>query len=515
MLQGPYADDIAEIGLPMTTTTRFSLEDQGEVFFSSTATSKAVRTTLRAGLIRHIAGRLYTKNLDDPLEEVVRRRWSDVAGGMFPEAVIVDRTAFEARPSGPEGSVFLRSDTARVVRLPGLVLNSRRGRGPARDDTQFLGGALYLSSWPRRFLDNMRPSRARSGTRRTLSRPELEAQLEMLLANQGEDELNKLRDAAREIAKEVDRERELEELTSLIGALMGTRDSPLESPLAKATRASQGWDDARLALFDALFAALHAKVPVNIPARGEGPPFSFYEAYFSNFIEGTEFTVEEATAIVFEGAMPADRPKDAHDVLGTFDLVSDPTLSSRTPSDPGDLLALLKLFHARIMAMRPEERPGELKTTANRAGNTEFVSPLRVRGTLQRGYEYYTSLAPGFQRAAFLMFLVSEVHPFGDGNGRVARALANAELSAAGQQRLMIPIVYRDDYLGALRALSRRGAPAPLIRALSRAQAWSNEVDWSSIASALADLQRTNALLRTAEAEEQGVILRRPSELVD
>jgi Fic family protein len=494
---------------------RFSLEEQREVFFSSTATSRAVRTALRAGRVRHVAGRLYTKNLDEPLERVVRCRWSEVAAGMFPGAVIVDRTAFEARPVGPEGSVFLCSNTARVVRLPGLVLNCRRGVGPARDEAPFPGVALYLSSRARRFLDNMRPSRARSGTRRTLSRSELEAQLEMLLANQGEEELNKLRDAARDVAKEVDREPEFEELTALIGALIGTHDSPLVCPLAKATRASQGWDDARLELFDALFAVLHAEVPLNIPAHREGPTFSFYEAYFSNFIEGTEFTVQEATAIVFEGAMPADRPKDAHDVLGTFDLVSDSTLNSRTPSSADDLLALLKLFHARIMAMRPEERPGEFKTTANRAGGTEFVSPRRVRGTLERGYEYYASLAPGFQRAAFLMFLISEVHPFGDGNGRVARALANAELSAAGQQRLMIPIVYRDDYLGALRVLSRLGAPAPLIRALARAQAWSSEVDWSSMASALADLQRTNALLRRVEAEEQGVILRRPSELLD
>jgi hypothetical protein len=401
------------------------------------------------------------------------------------------------------------------VRLPGLVLNCRHGAGPARDDAPFLGGPLYLSSWARRFLDNMRPSRARSGTRRTLSRSELEAQLEMLLANQGEDELNKLRDAARDVAKEVDREQEFEELTTLIGALLSTRDSPLTSPLAKATRASEGWDDARLELFDALFAALHVNVPSNWPASGDGPTFSFYEVYFSNFIEGTEFTVEEAEAIVFEGAMPADRPADAYDVLGTFDLVSDPTLNSRTPSSADDLMALLKLSHARIMAMRPEERPGEFKTTANRAGSTEFVSPRRVRGTLRRGYERYASLTPGFQRAAFLMFLISEVHPFGDGNGRVARALTNAELSAVGQQRLIVPIVYRDDYLQALRALSRGRAAAPLIRVLARAQAWSGEVDWSNMASAQADLLRTNALLTPAEAEDQGVILRRPSELVE
>ncbi|MGC2373545.1 MAG: Fic family protein [Solirubrobacteraceae bacterium] len=498
----------------MTATTRFSLEDQDEVFFSSTATSRSVRSQLRAGRIRHVGGRLYTKNLDEPLEQVVRRRAWDVARGLFPGAAIVDRTAFQPLPAGPEGSIFLCSDTARVVRLPGLVLNCRRGPRPARGDMPFLGESLYMSSWPRRFLDNMRSSRARSGVRRTLTRPELEAQLETLLANQGEDQLNRLRDEATQIAGYLGRERELQELDALIGALLGTRDAPLASPLAKATRTGEGWDRARLELLDALFAALHTHVPVNRPAEQPiGSVFSFYEAYFSNFIEGTEFTVGEAQRIVFEGAIPIDRPKDAHDVLGTFDLISDPTLRASTPSSAAELESLLSEFHARIMAGRPEERPGQFKTRANRAGNTEFVAPTRVRGTLQRGFERYQSLEPGFRRAVFGLFLVAEVHPFGDGNGRVARALANADLSAAGQQRLTIPIVYREDYLAALRAMSRRGAPTPLIRTLSRAQAWTGEVDWSSMASAQADLERTNALLTSEEAEERGVILRLPSEL--
>src|SRR3546814_11695923 len=50
---------------------------------------------------------------------------------------------------------------------------------------------------------------------------------------------------------------------------------------------------------------------------------AFFEAYFSNFIEGTEFTVDEAAEIVFEGVIPAERPADAHDVVGTFRVVSD------------------------------------------------------------------------------------------------------------------------------------------------------------------------------------------------
>ena len=145
------------------------------------------------------------------------------------------------------------------------MLNCRRGPGPARDDAQFLGGALYLSSWPRRFLDNMRPSRARSGIRRTLTRPEIEAQLEMVLINRGEQDLNELRDAARGVAAEIEREAEFEQLSLLISGLIGTGDSPLVSALARATRAQEGWDETRLALFD----ATSSRAP-NSPSRRLG-----------------------------------------------------------------------------------------------------------------------------------------------------------------------------------------------------------------------------------------------------
>jgi hypothetical protein len=95
-------------------------------------------------------------------------------------------------------------------------------------------------------------------------------------------------------------------------------------------------------------------VPVDRPvAERISSTFSFFEAYFSNFIEGTEFTIEEAQDIVFRAVVPVDRPQDAHDVLGTFDLVSDPSLWARTPASADDLESLLSQFHERISSQTP------------------------------------------------------------------------------------------------------------------------------------------------------------------
>jgi fido (protein-threonine AMPylation protein) len=495
--------------------TTFSLATQPEVFFATSRTSRAIRRHLAAGEIRHVQGRLYTKNLSDPLPEVVRRRAWDVAAGYFPGAVIADRSAFELQPSGPNGAIFLCSGTQRVVRLPGLTLNCRRGPGPMPDDRPFLGDGLHLSSRGRAFLDNVRPSRARGGgVARTLSRAELEAQLQTILDRQGEQELNRLRDESRTLATALGATDEHRRLDELIGALLSTRDGPLLTARARAGRAGLAWDEDRLPLFDTLLAALNAHVPISRPERSEhmGPPFAFFEAYFSNFIEGTEFLIGEAEEIVFAGAIPDARPQDAHDVRGTYDIVSDPILRARVPNDAESLESLLRDVHARLFGAHPELEPGSFKSRPNRAGTTEFVAPSLVRGTLARGLERQLALPPGFQRAAFAMFLVSEVHPFADGNGRVARVLVNAELSAAGQQRLIVPTILRDDYLNALRAMSHHANPTPLIRVLDRTQELCAQLDWSDLHRAEERLRELHAFTPPSEADAGGLVLRLPSE---
>ena len=170
------------------------------------------------------------------------------------------------------------------------------------------------------------------------------------------------------------------------------------------------------------------------------------------------------------------------------------------PKDIKSFWALLSTRHEAILGSRPEVRPGQNKAQANRAGETVFVAPDLVRGTLAKGFEFYKVLESPSAKAAFMMFLISEVHPFDDGNGRVARVMMSAELVAAGLRRIIIPTMFRDDYLGALRALSRRGDPAAYLRMIDRAQQFSASIDFSDFASARRALEAANAFKDPGEA---------------
>lgn len=494
-----------------------TLAEMPEAFVSDTSITHAVSRAVKAGKLRKLASRLYTRNLTDPPETVVGRNLWHIVAGYFPGALIADRTALENVPA-EDGSLCLITERGKDVRLPGLTLRPRRGRGPLPSDLPFIAG-LCLSSTARAYLENMRPSRARGGrVARTLARRKIEERLDTLIRRGGEDAVNRLRDEIHAVAPDLDLKEEAAELGALIGSLLGTRDAVMSAPVALARRQGRPYDPDRLALFQTLHAALRDHPPLSRLAAERGPEgnstLAFFEAYFSNFIEGTEFTVEEAADIVFRGVIPNERPEDAHDVLGTWRIVSDGQEMRKIPQDTGALFRLLRARHAAIMESRPDKRPGEFKLTENRAGATVFVAPDLVAGTLQQGFDLCRGLETPFQRAVFTMFLVAEVHPFADGNGRAARIMMNAELVAADEERIVIPTVYRANYLSALKALSRNGPPEPLIRMLDYAQKWTAAVDWCTVEETRHELDACNAFLDSNVADEEGRRLRMPGRAV-
>lgn len=496
-------------------TRTFSVEEQPEVFASTAATSRAVGAAVRAGGVRKLSPRLYTRNIYEPPEQVVRRNWQRIAAAYFPGAVVVDRSAFEAKPSA-DGSLFLDAGpsytTRRPVRLPGLTLRPRSGPGPVPGDMPFME-ELHVSGPARKFLDNLRHSRARGEqVTRTLSRAEIEDELVRAAMLRGIGALNELRDGARAVAPALDAGEQMELLDGLIATVQGTGDAELATAAAWAHRQGEGFDPRRLELFEALQGYLLHDPQAARPEQPESlPALSFFEAYFSNWIEGTEFALDQAEEIVFTGEIPENRFEDAHDVLGTFEVVDDPAKRARVPDDAEGLTSLLRLHHAQMLGRRPAVNPGSFKLGRNQAGGTVFVHPDLVLGTLTEGFRYLAPLPAGLARAIFMMFLVSEVHPFADGNGRVGRVLMNAELSAVGQQRIVIPLPYRDNYLQGLRALSRNGNPRPLVRVLDFAQRYTAAIDWSDIENAKAQLAQTNAFVPPDVAEEEGLRLALPT----
>ncbi|MFY9469079.1 MAG: Fic family protein [Solirubrobacterales bacterium] len=457
----------------------------------------------RRGELRRISKGVYTANTAEPIERVVRRNWLEVAGLWFPGAVISGRSAVLARPTD-DGVLFIDAgpgySTNRTVDVHGLRLSAIRGPGPLPGDMPLK--RMYISGQARIALENCRPSRRRGTGTRTLSREELEDWLDRIAARQGSDELDRIRNQARSLARRVggDWLRWFETLDGLIGALRDTSEVALQTPAGIARGRGRAFDVARLEQFDRLRTELLAYRPLDSPEVDDpNQIFAFFEAYFSNFIEGTEFTVGEAERIVFDGRIPGDRPADAHDVLSTFKLAVDPAWRIATPSSADELIALARRINARVLHERPEKRLGEFKEVANRAGATTFVAPELVAGTLHQGWRFYESLPEGFARAVFVKYLIAEVHPFADGNGRTARLMLNAELSAGGQARFIVPHAYREDYLGAMRAMSIRSDPSAMIRMIERILGWVTRFDWRDLPSVRGSLERTNALLEKNE----------------
>jgi hypothetical protein len=229
----------------------------------------AASRALRRGELRRLGRGLYTANLDEPAEQLLRRRWIDVATLYFPGAVIVDRSALEARPA-PDGSLFLDSGLRprhpTPVELPGLHLRPRTGPGPLEGDMPF--GGLFRSGDARTGLDNMRSSRARGGASRTVGPAGLEEWLERIARNRGEKDLLKIRDEARNLAPLLDAREEQDRLDRLIAALLGTDDTRLVTEPGRARGRREPFDAARVRLFEVLHGALAGHIA---PLRPEPP----------------------------------------------------------------------------------------------------------------------------------------------------------------------------------------------------------------------------------------------------
>lgn len=456
-----------------------------EIIFASSqkSESRRIRHLLKENLIRKIASRIYTSNLNEDPATIIRRNWYRILARLYPNAILSHRSALEFKPTSA-GHIFLTYSYPANVQLPGLKVHLLKGFERIEGDNPFFEN-LYASQEARAFLENLRETRKGGEESKSLPVSEIEEKLDIIIRARGEQGLNAIRDKAREISTALQMQKEFKKLNQLISELLATGKSKrLTTPVAVARSMGEPFDPDRIKLFESLYEELAGKVfpelKVSTSINGY-KAFAFFEGYFSNYIEGTEFTVGEAKEIILTETPMPTRDEDSHDILGTYRIVSDKKEMAICSAKADEFLDLMRNRHTILLYARKPKKPGEFKDRNNRAGNTDFVDWTLVNGTLKKGFDWYTLLKDPFAKAIYMMFLVSEVHPFLDGNGRIARVMMNAELSSKGLSKIIVPTVYREDYMGSLRKLTRQRIADPYIRMMRRAYEFSSTLNQESI----------------------------------
>ena len=487
--------------------TQFAVQRQPEVFISRGAAdseARAIQRRARSGELVPIAQGIYLAEKTKKAQAaIVRRNWHRILAALAPGAVISYRSALAGGITTDDMVILAHpSRYNKKYGLPGLTVYVVKGPSHLPGDMPLGSGQLYFASRARYLLENL--SRARGSSPRSAGDEAVEQTLVKVLNASGEVELNRIRDAARDLANPLGMESELKKLDGIIGALLATHaGGKLKTKEGRLVAKGTPVDMERLRRFEILASRLRSTTLPRRPAVATEEParsnFAFLESYFSNYVEGTEFAIEEAKQIALEGRIMEKRPKDSHDVLGVFLLALKSPWRETVPPFGADFPKELAARHAVMMEKRPEAHPGDFKVEPNRAGGTWFVEPGLVRGTLIEGSELARSVPEGIARAIYLAFLVSEVHPFSDGNGRISRLVMNAELSRTGESRIIIPTLFHEEYVDCQRQLSRQDDAEGHIKALTLMQAWTVALHYSDIDRLIQTVKKTNALERSRQ----------------
>ena len=422
----------------------------------------------------------------DPLEDVVRRNRWQVVGLLFPGAVVSHRSALSSTPDeeGMEDTLFLSGDYDRIIRLPGVRIRQMAGPGPLPGD-QPLEGHLFRSSPARALLECLKVRRVRGPYSPALSEDRLRRTLEDLL-NGGIPGASLLQ-AARELAGPLRAESALERLQRLMGGGPSIPRPPVaaapDPPPRLLPRSTDPWDPEVMRALESLREALARwKVTPRADLSRIGSQWTtlaFLDAWASCALAGRTFEAAEGEGAVFQRRVPQGRDGDAAILLATWRLLSSPvemSFSARDRSAEG-FITQLQRHHRGIFRTAAPSGGGEVEGGSSGEAGGPTMSPGRVHATLLRGFELYRTLGDPLPRAAFLLCLVTETHPFSEGTGVVARAAMNAELIASGERRILFAPTPAPPYLPALEALRREGDASPLLHLLEATHKRSADLD--------------------------------------
>lgn len=454
-----------------------------KLYFSATEDdSRAISAKVKKGVLKRVYRGIYTDAPYPEIERLILSKWYEITHYLFPNSIVAYRTAHELRPINGQVYVVKENISRRNIVIYGcLTINILNG-----NTTDLIAPFLRnisRSSPSRQYIENL--SISRSSTKKSLGREWVEKQLSSeLQKDEGEKNLNTIRDQARVFSANYCFAQEFIILNDIISSILSTHSegSNLVTEIAKATSQKIPFDTNRISTFESFASYL---LKCNLASvqytynKHSWANLAFFESYFSNFIEGTEFEIEEAEEIVFNRNVVNNRHQDGHDVTSIYNQVHDFQAMSETPQSSQEFITTLKDLHFEIMQQRPEKRPGKFKERINKAGSSIFVKPRELQGTLIKAFEIYKTLPTGLESAILMQFIISECHPFDDGNGRLSRIMMNRELHSADLHKIIVPTVHRDSYLNGLRQATRDGKFSTLTKVFYQLQHYSASINWS------------------------------------
>ncbi len=129
-----------------------------EIIYASldSVTSRRISKWEDEGIVRKIAPRIYTSNLEDSPEDIIQRNLFPILGNLYPEAVLSHRSAFEFAPT-PSGQIFVTYKYTKKVELPGITIRFLEGPKAIKGDILF-SGAILVAQRERALLENLQVS---------------------------------------------------------------------------------------------------------------------------------------------------------------------------------------------------------------------------------------------------------------------------------------------------------------------------------------------------------------------
>ncbi len=175
--------------------------------------------------------------------------------------------------------------------------------------------------------------------------------------------------------------------------------------------------------------------------------------YTSNAIEGNTLSPVETTLVIEKGVTISGKPlKDHLEALDHYDAIRYVRTLARdtAPLLEGDVRNLHRLVVQRSrpdIAGRYADLPRYVRTET---GRYEFPSPVEIPALMGDFAQWLASVLDTPEAAFTAHRRLVDIHPFNDGNGRVARLLMNLILIRGGYPPIAVRPEDRPAYIGAL-----------------------------------------------------------------